>query len=129
MCYLKSFQINTNFDMETLTNIFLLLRRGVSPYEHMDSWEKFDETAFPNKKAFYSEFYLEDITDNYYIHAQKIFKELEIKNLDQYHDLYVQSDTLFLADVFENFKNKCTKYISLILLIFYLHLGYHGKLV
>ena len=52
MCYLKSFQINTNFDMETLINIFLLLRKGVSPYEHMDSWEKFDETASPNKKSF-----------------------------------------------------------------------------
>ena len=64
MCYLKSFQINTNFDMETLINIFLLLRRGVSPYEHMDSSEKLDETAFSNKKAFYSELYLEDITDN-----------------------------------------------------------------
>ena len=129
MCYLKSSQIHTNFDMETLINIFLLLRKGVSPYEHMDSWEEFDETAFSNKKAFYSELYLEDITDNYYIHAQKVFKELEIKNLGEYHDLYVQSDTLFLADVFENFRNKCTKYMSLILLIFYLHLGYHGKLV
>ena len=50
--------------METLINIFLLLRKGVSPYEHMDSWEKLDETAFSNKKAFYSELYLEDITDN-----------------------------------------------------------------
>ena len=59
------------------------------------------------KKAFYSGLYLEDITDKDYTHAQKAFEEFNLKNL--YHDLYVQSDTLLLADVFENFKNKCIK--------------------
>ena len=51
--------------------------------------------------------YLEGITDKDYIHAQKVFKELGLKNLGDYHDLYVQSDTLLLADVFQNFRNKC----------------------
>ena len=60
----------------------------------------------PDKKAFYSELYLEDITDEDYIHAQKVFEEFNLKNLSDYHDLYVQSDTLLLADVFENFRNK-----------------------
>ena len=41
------------------------------------------------------------------IHAQKVFEEFNLKNLSEYHDLYVQSDTLLLADVFENFRNKC----------------------
>ena len=50
--------------------------------------------------------YLEDINDEDYTRAQKIFKELKLKNLGDYHDLYVQSDTLLLADVFENFRNK-----------------------
>ena len=50
--------------------------------------------------------YLKDITDKDYTHAQKVFKELKLKNLDDYHDLYVQSYTLLLADVFENFRNK-----------------------
>ena len=59
------------------------------------------------KKAFYSELYLEDITNKDYTHAQKVFKELKLKNLGDYHDLYVQSNTLLLADVFENFRNKC----------------------
>ena len=79
----------------------------------MDSWKRFDETSLPDKKAFYSELYLEDITDKDYTHAQKVFKELKLKNLGDYHDLYVQSDTLLLADVFENFRNKCTEIYEL----------------
>ena len=50
---------------------------------------------------------LKDITDKDYSYAQKIFEEFELKNLGHYHDLYVQSDILLLADVFENFRNKC----------------------
>ena len=59
------------------------------------------------KKSFYSELYLEDITDKDYTYAQKVFEEFNLKNLGDYHNLYVQSDTLLLADVFENFRNKC----------------------
>ena len=73
----------------------------------MDSWERFNETSLPDKKAFYSELNLEDITDKDYAHAQKVFEEFKLKNLGDYHDLYVQSDTLLLADVFENFRNMC----------------------
>ena len=80
----------------------MLLRKGVYSYEYIDSWEKFSETALPPKKGFYSNLNLENISDEDYTHAQKIF---EIKNLGEYHDLYVQSDTLLLADIFENFRN------------------------
>ena len=69
----------------------------------MDSWERFDETSLPNKKSFYRELYLEDITNEDYTHVQKIFEELKLKNLGNYHDFYVQSDTLLLADVLEKF--------------------------
>ena len=58
-------------------------------------------------KSFYSKLYLEDVTNEDYIHAQKVFEEFKLKNLGEYHDLHVQSDTLLLADVFENFRNKC----------------------
>ena len=91
----------------------LLLRKCVYPYEYMDSWERFNETSLPDKKAFYSELYLEDITDKDYTHAQKVFEEFNLKNLGDYHDLYVQSDTLLLADVFENFRNKCIEIYEL----------------
>ena len=57
--------------------------------------------------------YLKDITDEDYIHAQKMFKELKLKNLDECYDLYVQSDTLLLADVFANFRDKCIEIYEL----------------
>ena len=56
---------------------------------------------------------MEDITDADYVHAKRVCKEFEIKNLGEYHDLYVQSDTLMLADVFENFRNMCLKIYKL----------------
>ena len=48
---------------------------------------------------------MKDITDADYAHAKRVCKNFEVKNLGEYHDLYVQSDTLLLADVFENFRN------------------------
>ena len=72
--------------------------------------ERIDETTHPNKEAFYSEFYLQSITDDDYIHAQKVFKEFEIKILGEYHD---QSDTLLLGDVFGNFVCTCISMASL----------------
>ena len=66
-----------------------------------------DETALPPKEAFYSNLNLEDISDEDYAHAQKVWDVFEINNLGEYHDLYVQSDTLLLAYVFENFRNMC----------------------
>ena len=64
----------------------------------------------------------EDITDRDYAHAQKVFGELKLKNLSDYHDLYVESNTLLLADVFETSETDVLKYMNLILLLFYPHL-------
>ena len=89
-----------------LNKFVLLLRKGVYPYEYMDSWKRFDKTSLPDKKCFHSELNLESITDKDYNHAQKIKEVLEINNLGEYHNLYVQCNTLLLADVFENFRNK-----------------------
>ena len=88
-----------------LNKFVMLLRKGVYPYEYMDSWEKFNENALPPKKDFYSNSNLEDISDEDYKHAQKVWDVFEIKNLGEYHDLYVQSDTLLLSDIFEDFRN------------------------
>ena len=83
----------------------MLLRKSVYPYEYMDSLEKFDETTLPAKKDFYSKLNLENISDEDYLHAQKVLEVFEIRNLGEYHDLYVKNDTLLIADVFENFRN------------------------
>ena len=60
-----------------INKFVLLLRKGIYPYEYMYSWERFDERSLPHKKAFYSELYLEEITNKDYTHAQKIFEELK----------------------------------------------------
>ena len=57
----------------------MLLRKGVYPYEYMDSWERLNEPSLPDKEAFYSELNSEDITDKDYAHAQNLFKELKLK--------------------------------------------------
>ena len=79
----------------------------------MDSWERFNETSSPDKKDFYSELNLEDIADKDSTHAQKVFEEFKLKKFGGYHDLHVQSDTLLLAYIFENFRNKCTEICEL----------------
>ena len=89
---------------DNLNKFVLLLQKGVYPYEYMDSWEKVNETELP-PKDFYSNLNLEDICDEDYKHAQKVWGVFEIKNVGEYHDLYVQSDTLLLSDIFENFRN------------------------
>ena len=76
-------------------------------YEYIDSWEKFNEVSLPDKESFYSQLNKEGIADEDYMHAQKVWEVFKIKNLGEYHDLYVQSDTFLLADVFENFRDKC----------------------
>ena len=73
----------------------------------MDDSEKLNETSLPKKEDFYSQFNMEDITDADYRHAKWICKDFEIKKLEEYRDLYVQSNTLLLADEFENFRNMC----------------------
>ena len=96
-----------SFCNNDLNKFILLLRKGVYPYEYMDSWEKFNETSLPIKEDFYSHLNMEDIEDIDYRHANNLFNNFKLNNLGDYHDLYVRSDTLLLADVFENFRDMC----------------------
>ena len=79
----------------------------------MDIWEKFSEKSLANKESFYSELNKEDITYKDYAHAQKMWEVFEIKNLGEYHDLYVKIDAFLLANVFEKFRDKCTEIYGL----------------
>ena len=87
----------------------MLLRKGAYPYEYMDGWDKFTKTSIPNKESFYSNLTMENITETDYILSNNVFKTFKLNNLGDYHDLYVQCDTLLLADVFENFRKACIK--------------------
>ena len=85
----------------------LLARKGVYPYEYMDSLEKLKETKLPPKEAFYSRLNDGGISDEDYAHAQKVWKMFKMEYFKDYHELYNKVDVLLLADVFENFRNIC----------------------
>ena len=88
------------FCNKDIIKFVLLIREAIYPYKYMDSWERFDETSLPHKEAFYSSLNMENIADIDYRHAKKVLKKFKLKNLVDYHDLYDQSDTLLLADVY-----------------------------
>ena len=68
----------------------------------MNDWDKFNETSLPEKEDVYSHLIMEDFTNSDYALAKKVCKYFEIKDLGEYHDFYVQTYTLLLADVYEN---------------------------
>ena len=110
---IKRFPSTYSFCNNDLNKFILLLKKGVYPYEYMDNWKRFNETSLPSKESFYSNLNMENIKDIDYRHGNNVFNKFKLKNLGEYHDLYVQSDTLLLADVFENFRNTCLKVYEL----------------
>ena len=91
----------------------LLYKKGIYPYEYMDSWGRFSETRLPDKEKFYSKLNDEHITDEEYAHAKTVWDAFEYKTLGDYHDLYVKTDVALLADGFENFRNICQEQYGL----------------
>ena len=84
-----------------------MTKKGIYPYEYMDDIKRFEETQLPPKESFYSTLTEEYIKDDEYAHAQNVWQKFETENLKQYHDLYLMTDTLLLADVFEQFRDMC----------------------
>ena len=85
----------------------LLMRKGVFPYDWLDDFDKLNETQLPPKKEFYSKLRGEDISDEDYEHAKKVWETFNMKTMRDYLNLYLKSDVLLLADVFENFRDVC----------------------
>ena len=91
----------------------LLLRKGVYPYEYVDGPDRFDEDSLPPMEAFYNRLADQSIRREEYEHAMNVWKEFDLKNMGEYHDLYLKTDVLLLADVFEKFRKVCTSYYKL----------------
>ena len=96
----KILRLPINFATVILTIFFLLLRKGVYPYESIRSLEKFDETSVPPKEAYCSELNEEGICDADYPHVQNVWEVFKIEDMGECHDFYVQFDTLLLPDVY-----------------------------
>ena len=90
----------------------LMAKKGVYPYDYMNSFQKFKE-QLPSKEEFYSILNDKHISDEDYKHAQNVWNKFNLKNMGEYHDLYLASDILLLADVFENLRKTCLKYYKL----------------
>lgn len=89
------------------TKLQLLRRKGVYPYRYMNSVKRFEETSLPPQQAFYNDLDGKTVSDQDYLHAQRVWDVFNIQNLGQYHDLYMETDVHLLADVFENFRDLC----------------------
>ena len=91
----------------------LLTEKGVYPYDYMNAFDKFNDEQLPSKEQFYSRLTEEGITNDDYTKAKQIWKHFGIKNMGEYHDLYLKTDVLLLTDVFENFRDMCLSYYGL----------------
>ena len=91
----------------------LLTRKGIYPYKYMSSWDRFEETQRPPIEAFYSKLNMSSISSDDYEHAQKVWKEFRIHYLGDYHDLYLRTDVVLLANVYEAFRQTCLEHYKL----------------
>ena len=90
-----------------------MTKKGIYPYDYMDSFDRFDEVALPPKDSFYSILTDEHVSEEEYQHAQNVWDAFDLKTMGQYHDLYLKTDVLLLADVFENFRKTCLQHYKL----------------
>ena len=102
-----------NIDEVIKNNTSLLKRKGVYPYDYVNSTKRLKETKLPPKEAFYSKPDEEEISDEDYQHAHNVWNGLNCQTIQDYHDLYLKSDVLLLADVFEKFRKTCLKHYKL----------------
>ena len=82
----------------------MLSRKGVYPYEYIDSWDKFEETKLPSIAHFYSTLSDSKISETDYEFAKEVWEKFKLKDLGELHDLYMNTNVMILADVFESFR-------------------------
>ena len=90
----------------------LLIRKGVYLYEYMDSWDKMN-SELPSRDKFYSNLNMLGISKEDYEHTVNAWKEFNLNNMSKYHDLYLRTDVVLLANVFKQFRRVCMDYYGL----------------
>ena len=91
----------------------LVKRKGMYPYEYMDSLERFFQDKLPDRCKFFSSLKDECVNEKDYLHDIDVWNVFKMKTMGDYHDLYLKTDVLLLADVFEKFINTCLDYYAL----------------
>ncbi len=104
---------------DRIKSLELLKRKGVFPYEYMTDFSKLSETSLPSKEAFYSQLNEPGISDKDYDHAKKVWSTFNCETMRDYHDLYLKTDVLLLADVMTEFRKTCKKTYGLEALHYY----------
>jgi hypothetical protein len=102
-------KLTTKSNCKSVEEFCLLNRKGVFPYDYVDSWEKLEEKNLPSQKDLYSQLHDSEISDFDYFHAINVWKVFNIQTLGEYSDLYFKTDVLLLTDVFEAFRQTCMK--------------------
>ena len=97
----------------------LLIRKEIYPYDYMDNWDRFEETSSPIIEKFYSNLNMSGVSDSDYEHACRVWQEFGIRNMGEYHDLYLRTDVILLANVFKSFRIVCLEKYELDLSHFY----------
>ena len=115
-------------EMFTGDKLSLMSQKGMYPYNYMDCFEKFNLTRLPTKDEFFSVLNDQHIANREYDHERNVWETFNLKNMGEYHDLYIKSDVLLLADVFESFRKTCLQYYELDPCHYFTNPGYHGAL-
>ena len=103
----------TGFEDYSELQYDLLTRKGIYPYEYVSSWDKFEESQLPPIESFHSNFNMSNVSKDDYERPQRVWKKFRIRNLGEYHDLYLRTDVILLANVFEAFRATCLEHYGL----------------
>ena len=103
----------TGFEGYSESQYDLLTRKGIYPYEYMDSWDRFKETKLPPIESFYSSLNMSGVSESDYQHAQRVWEEFGIRNLGEYHNLYLGTDVILLENVFKKFRETALAHYGL----------------